>query len=191
VRTAALQSRATSDATTRRIEMSIAGALSVIAAVAACPSSPGATSPGELHRQWILEGWERREGDGRFVFADKLGRFYSQESDLHLYDDYDPQHRVAQTAAEYGNFWEGPFNNFKSARHAVTDGPDVLIGGELATTTLEFVARLELSDGKVNSIRARSSLVWRCEDGSWRIVREQNSVRDVPPDEVQTVLEKE
>jgi ketosteroid isomerase-like protein len=65
------------------------------------------------------------------------------------------------------------------------------MGGELATTTLEFVARLELSDGKVNSIRARSSLVWRCEDGSWRIVREQNSVRDVPPDEVQTVLEKE
>jgi ketosteroid isomerase-like protein len=169
--------------------MSITGALSVIAAATGCPSTPDAASPGELHRQWILEGWEGREGDGRFVFADKLGRFYSKANDLHLYDDYDPQHRVAQTAAQYGGFWEGPFNNMKSARHAVTDGPDVLLGGELAATTLEFVARLEQRDGKVNSIRARSSLVWRCEEGGWRIVREQNSVRDVAPAEVQTALD--
>jgi ketosteroid isomerase-like protein len=167
--------------------MSIIGALSVIAAAACSPSS--ASGPGELHRQWILEGWERREGDGRFVFANKLGRFYSKGSDLHLYDDYDPQHRVARTASEYGGFWEGPFNNLKSARHAVTDGPDVLVGGGLAATTLEFVARLELPDGKVNSIRARSSLVWRCEEGGWRIVREQNSVRNVPPAEVQVALD--
>jgi ketosteroid isomerase-like protein len=96
---------------------------------------------------------------------------------------------VARTAAQYGGFWEGPFNTLKSARHAVTDGPDVLVGGELAATTLEFVARLELSDGKVNSIRARSALVWRCEEGDWRIVREQNSVRDVPPAEVQAALD--
>jgi ketosteroid isomerase-like protein len=168
--------------------MSIAGALSVIATLAACPAAPDAAAPGELHRQWILEGWERREGDGRFVFATKLGRFYSQGQDLHLYDDYDPQHRVARTAAEYGGFWEGPFNRLRSARHAVTEGPDVLTDGRLAATTLEFVARLEQADGKVSTIRARSSLVWRCEDGSWRIVREQNSVRDVPPAEVQAAL---
>jgi ketosteroid isomerase-like protein len=169
--------------------MSIVGVLSVIA-VAACPASATTSDPGELHRQWILEGWERREGDGRFVFADKLGRFYSKGNDLHLYDDYDPQHRVARTAAEYAAFWEGPFNSLKSARHAVTDGPDVLIDGGLAATTLEFVARLERPDGKVNSVRARSALVWRCEEGSWRIVREQNSVRDVPQAEVQAALEQ-
>jgi ketosteroid isomerase-like protein len=168
--------------------MSIVAALSMIAA-AACPAAASAAAPGALHRQWILEGWERREGDGRFVFTDKLGRFYSRGSDLHLYDDYDPQHRAARTAAQYGGFWEGPFNALKSARHAVTDGPDVLVGGELAATTLEFVARLELPDGKVNSIRARSALVWRCEEGDWRIVREQNSVRDVPPAEVQAALD--
>jgi ketosteroid isomerase-like protein len=161
------------------------------AAVAARSPSSAAADPGDLHRQWILEGWERRESDRRFVFADKLGRFYSNGSDLHLYDDYDPQHRVARTAADYGGFWEGPFNNLRSARHAVTDGPDVLVGSELAATTLEFVARLESANGKVNSIRARSSLVWRREEDGWRIVREQNSVREVPPTEVQTALEKE
>ena len=83
-----------------------------------------------------------------------------------------------------------PFNRLRSARHAVTDEPDVLIGGALAATTLEFVARLERADGSVNSVRARSSLVWRAEEGGWKIVREQNSVREVPDDEVQAELEQ-
>lgn len=168
--------------------MSIVAALSIVAA-AACPES-GAMSPGELHRQWILEGWERHEGDGRFVFAEKLGRFYSQGNDLHLYDSYDPKHRVARTAAEYSSFWEKPFDSFKSAHHAVTDGPDVLIDGGLAATTLEFVARLELPDGTVTANRARSAVVWRCEEGSWRIVREQNAVREVPRAEVEAALKR-
>jgi hypothetical protein len=54
----------------------------------------------------------------------------------------------------------------------------------LAATTLEFAARLISSDGRVNSIPARSSVIWRCEDGRRRIVREQNAVRGVPHTEV-------
>lgn len=162
---------------------------STMTVAAACPGASAANAPGELHSQWILQGWERHEGDGCFVFAEKLGRCYSARNDLHLYDSFDPKHRIARTAAEYGSFWEGPFNGFKSARHAVTDGPDVLIGEGLATTTLEFVARLENLDGKVTGARARSSLVWRCEEGAWRIVREQNAVREVPQAEVEAALQ--
>jgi hypothetical protein len=137
--------------------MTLLAALTM-AAAAACPGASSPNGPGELHRQWILEGWERREG------------------------------RIARTAAEYASFWEGPFNRMLSARHAVTDGPDVLIGDSLASTTLEFVARLEQLDGKVSSIRARSSLVWRCENETWRIVREQNAVREAQQSEVETAL---
>ncbi len=165
--------------------MTVVAALAVIAATC---SGSGALGPGELHRQWILEGWERLDGDGHFVFAEKLGRFYSRGNDLHLYDSFDPQHRVARTAAEYASYWEGPFNSFRSARHAVTDGPAVLIEAGLAATTLEFVARLESADGKVISNRARSAMVWRCEQGRWRIVREQNAVREVPHAEVEAAL---
>lgn len=85
----------------------------------------------------------------------------------------------------------GPFNSFKSARRAVTDGPDVLIDGGLAATTLEFVARLELPEGKIIANRARSALVWRCSKGRWRIVREQNAVREVPHAELEAALQKQ
>ena len=169
--------------------MSIIGALWVIDS--ACSTSAGADGPGQLHREWILRGWERREMDGCFVFAERFRHLYSGCDDLHLYDSYDPRHRVARSAAEYGSFREGPFNALKSARHAVTDGPDVLSGGNLAATTLEFVARLERPDGEVSSIRARSALVWRCEEGTWRIVREQNAVRNVPHGEVEAALREQ
>lgn len=73
---------------------------------------------------------------------EKLGRFYSSGDGLHLYDSFDPQHRIARSAHEYAGFWEPRFNTLRSAR--------------------------------------RSSLVWPCEVGEWRIVREQNAVREVP-----------
>ncbi|WP_050469232.1 hypothetical protein [Herbaspirillum chlorophenolicum] len=144
--------------------------------------------PDELHRQWILEGWERSEGDAPFSFREKLGRFYSSGNDLHLYDSFDPQHRVAHSAEDYCDYFEAVFNGFKSARHAVTDGPDTLKGEDFSATTLEFVARLETLGGKVIGCRARSAMVWRRENGAWRIVREQNAVREVPLEEVESAL---
>lgn len=164
-------------------------AMAMLVAATACPAAAASATPGELHRQWILDGWERREGDPPFRFDQKLGRFYSPAEDLHIYDSFDPQHRVARTAAEYRDAWEATFNGLKSARHAVTDEPNVLMLGEgFASTTLEFVARLETPGGRVTGARARSAIVWRCEAGGWRIVREQNAVRVVPTEEVEAAL---
>lgn len=164
-------------------------ALAILAATAACPAAPASATPGELHRQWILEGWERREGDPPFRFDEKLGHFYSPATDLHIYDSLDPQHRVSRSAAAYRDTWEATFNGLKSARHAVTEAPNVLMLGEgFASTTLEFVARLETPQGQVTGARARSAIVWRCESGRWRIVREQNAVRVVPVKEVEEAL---
>lgn len=164
-------------------------ATAILAATAACPTSPATATPGELHRQWILEGWERRAGDPTFRFDEKLGPYYSPATDLHIYDSLDPQHRVARSAAEYRDTWEATFNGLRSARHAVTDEPNVLMLAEgFASTTLEFVARLETLEGQVTGARARSAIVWRCEEGRWRIVREQNAVRVVPVADVEAAL---
>src|SRR5512138_3328204 len=96
----------------------VMGALS---SVSACPVE-GSGSVADLHSAWILEGWERREGDPPFVFAEKLARFYDFDGNgIVIHDSWDPQKRVARSAREYGSFFEATFDSFKSARHAVTD----------------------------------------------------------------------
>lgn len=143
----------------------------------------------DLHREWIMVGCEKRPGDGPFDFHAKLGKFYDFTSpDVVLYDDFDPQHRVARSADEYGTFWTAPFSAMTSARHRVMDGPDTLVRNGLATSTLEFAARLEAADGAITGIRTRSSLVWQCTAQGWRIVREHNSTRLIERGEIDSLI---
>ncbi|MFY0580719.1 YybH family protein [Cystobacter fuscus] len=148
-----------------------------------CPAS-GPASVGELHREWILVGWEKHVGDGPFSFREKLGKYYDfSAKDVVLYDDFDPQKRVAHSAEEYGTFWEPSFSALRSVQHRVVNGPAVASGsGGLAASTLEFEARIEAADGNVIRIRTRSSLVWRCSGAGWKIIREHNSSVVLPSD---------
>lgn len=166
------------------------GAPSSAQPTAATCSPSGAESPGELHRQWILDGWEYRPGDPTFSFREKLGRFYDWSArDTVLFDDFDPQRRAARSAAAYGATWEPIFQANRSVRHAVSDGPDVVAGtGDLAASSLEFIARIETLKGKVVGIQTRSDLVWRCRADGWRIVREHNSSKIIPVEDAERVL---
>lgn len=160
--------------------------------VVACPTA-GDRSPGDLHRAWILQGWEYHPGDPQFGFREKLGRFYDwSASDVVLFDDFDPQRRVARTAAAYGAIWEPIFRGNRSARHTVSDGPDVATGtGDLAASSLEFTALIEPTDGKPVGIRTRSDLVWRCRPAGWKIMREHNSSKIIPVLEAERVLARD
>lgn len=154
---------------------------------AACAAS-GPASPGELHREWIMVGWEKHRGDS-FDFHARLGHLYHWDSsDIRLYDNFDPQHRVARSASEWASFWTEPFTQMREARHSVLDGPDVIDGGLLAASTLEFAARLEMADGEIVGNRARTSLVWQCTADGWRIVREHTSVRIVSREEIDAIV---
>lgn len=149
----------------------------------------GPASPGELHREWIMMGWEKRRGDPPFDFRQKLGHLYHWDSDdVRLYDDFDPQHRVARSASEWASIWTEPFTALRAARHNIMDGPDVIDGGVLSASTLEFAARLETSKGEIVGIRARSSLVWQCTSKGWRIVREHTSARRVSREEIDALV---
>lgn len=170
--------------------------LGAIASMAASPAQAQAVCPAngqagvtELHRDWILT-WDKRPGDPPFDFRAKFGRYYDWAGqDVHLYDDFDPERRVARSPAEYGAFWAAPFTALKSAQHGVIDGPDAVSGtGDIAASTLEFVARLEAGDGKTTGIRTRSSIVWRCHADGWRIVREHNSSLTISPAETEAFL---
>ena len=57
-------------------------------------ATAGERGPHDLHRAWILQGWEYHPGDPRFSFREKLGRFYDWSArDVLLFDDFDPQCR--------------------------------------------------------------------------------------------------
>jgi hypothetical protein len=148
-----------------------------------CPAD-GQNGPVMLHETWILDGWERAPGDPAFVFAEKLARYYDLEGPGVFYDDLAPDGKTARRAIDYGALWEGPFNNMRSAHHAISDGPDAIIGNSVASTTLEFVARLEARDGAVTAIRDRSQLGWQCDGNRWVIRHEHNSARVVTEAEI-------
>jgi|GEM_PF-688088 len=153
-----------------------------------CAAS-GPASPGELHREWIMVGWEKRRGDPPFDFRLRLGHLYHWDSsDVRLYDNFDPQHRVARSANEWASIWTEPFTALRAARHSVMDGPDVIDGGLLSASTLEFAARLDTAEGEIIGNRARSSLVWQCTSDGWKIVREHTSVRLVPREEIDAIV---
>lgn len=178
-----------------KIQAGLAMIVSLIAQplAAATPTSCphiGRAGPGELHRAWIQQGWEHHRGDRPFSFRGKLGRYYDWSSrDVVLFDDFDPGRRVARSAAAYAAIWEPIFRKNRSARHAVSNGPETVTGsGNLAASSLEFIARIEPLKGDVVGIRTRSDLVWRCEALGWRIVREHNSSVVIPVGQAERVL---
>lgn len=142
-----------------------------------------------LHRNWVF-GWERNVGDPPFSFRQTFGPYYEWDSaGVILYDDFDPEHRVARSATEYGAIWEPNFHALRTVHHRVADGPHVVRSGALAASTLVFVARIEAVDGAVTGIRTTTSLVWRRTDDGWRIVREHNSTVVVPSEEIDAAMD--
>lgn len=153
----------------------------------ACPKK-GVQSPVELHRAWIMEGWEKKKGDKSFAFAEELGQFYELDAPGVFYDDFAPDFETAYTARRYGQIWEGPFNEMQSALHGLHDQPQAIVGERVASSTLGFVGRLESKDGKITAIKSRSQLGWECVDGRWVIRHEHNSSQIVPEEKIAEFL---
>lgn len=140
-----------------------------------------------LHRDWVF-GWERNLGDAPFSFRERLGSFYDWSFEgVMLYDDFDPEHRVAQSPAEYGEIFEPIIGSTRNLNHRIADGPHVLVSGGLAASRLVFEARIETGEGELMGIRTTTSLVWRLTDDGWRIVREHNSTVQIPAGQVETI----
>jgi hypothetical protein len=158
---------------------------------ATCPQE-GPSAPLALHEEWIMEGWERREGDPEFVFAEKMGKFYDLENPQGVYwDNFAPgDTQLFTDASVYGANWEGLQNQARSILHGMTDGHHAVVGDDVASTAVGFVGRLEPLEGEVVAFDARSQLGWTCVDGTWKIRHELNYAWNVEPEAIENVLGK-
>lgn len=150
-----------------------------------CPQQ-GDNAPMALHEAWIMEGWERNEGDPQFVFAEKMKRYYDLENPEGVfYDNFAPgETQLFDNAAVYGANWEDLQNGVRSVLHALTGGNDHLVSGSVASTTLGFVGRIDRLDGDVIAFDGRSQLGWTCTEGAWKIRHELNYAWVVEPEEI-------
>ena len=154
-----------------------------------CPQS-GPVSPGALHADWIMEGWERREGDPDFVFAEKMERYYDLDDPAGVfYDNFAPgETQLFRDASAYGANWEELQNAARSVLHGLTEANAALVGGDVASTTLGFVGRIDRLDGEVIAFDGRSQLGWACTAGSWKIRQELNTAWIVEPQDIADTL---
>lgn len=150
-----------------------------------CPTT-GADAPGALHADWMMEGWERREGDPEFVFADKMGRYYDLDDTGGVFhDNFAPgETQLFRDSSAYGANWEGLQNAARSVLHGLTGANAVLVGDDVASTTLGFVGQIDRLDGEVIAFDGRSQLGWACTGGHWKIRHELNHAWIVEPEEI-------
>ncbi|MDY0964969.1 MULTISPECIES: YybH family protein [Massilia] len=152
-----------------------------------CPTS-GPGSAERRARDVVMVGWERKPGDGPLVFREKFAGDYewSDARDRLYYDDFSPNPRPVRDPDAYGAIWAPIFSGLRSARHAISIEPTAVYGGNLAVSTLEFVALIEPADGATRPIRTLMTLTWRCHADGWRIIREHNSTKIVAADSIQS-----
>lgn len=156
---------------------------------APCAQS-GPDSPGALHADWIMEGWERREGDPDFVFEEKMARYYDlQDTRGVFYDNFAPgQAQLFRDTAVYGKNWEDLQNAAGSVLHGLTEANEALVGDAVASTTLGFVGQINRLDGEVIAFDGRSQLGWACTGEGWKIRHELNYAWIVDPQEIADTL---
>lgn len=156
-----------------------------------CPAT-GTEAPGALHADWMMEGWERREGDPDFIFATKMARYYDLQNTTGVfYDNFAPGgSQLFGDGAIYGANWEGLQNAARSLTHGLTGMNEELVGTDVASTTLGFVGRIDRLDGQVIAFDGRSQLGWACVHGAWKIKHELNYAWIVEPEAIAATLGK-
>jgi|TARA_A100001391_G_C5082334_1_gene280230 hypothetical protein len=176
------------------IKLAVALAATALATPAIAQSCPedGPNAPLALHEEWIMQGWERLEGDPDFVFAEKMGKYYDLADPSGVFwDNFAPgDTQLFTDAMVYGTNWEGLQNASRSILHGMTDGHAVLLSEDAASTAVGFVGRIERLSGEILAFDARSQLGWGCVDGTWKIKQELNYAWLVEPESIEATLGK-
>jgi hypothetical protein len=110
--------------TTTKLAIALAaGAMATPAVAQSCPQD-GPNSPLALHEAWIMQGWERRDGDPAFVFVDKMAKYYDLNDPTGVFwDNFAPgDTQLFTDASVYGPNWEGLQNASRSILHGMTKG---------------------------------------------------------------------
>ena len=102
------------------------GAAGARRAPASCPAD-GKNGVAELHRDWLMTGWDRKAGDPAFNFREDLGRFLAVVRGFVVagYADDDPLNLTA-------HIWKSSFvlgSRFHSLVAALSGGVPVIMTG--------------------------------------------------------------
>jgi hypothetical protein len=76
--------------------------------------------------------------------------------------------QLFRNAAVYGANWEKLQNASRSVLHALTGVTDMLIGDNVASSTLGFVGVIDRFDEEIIAFDGRSQLGWACKDAVWK-----------------------
>jgi hypothetical protein len=123
-------------------------------------ANTGKDGVADLHRDWLMIGWERNDGDPDFNFRTDLGRYYDfTRKDLSLFDDFDPKLQARNTADSYGSIWYQFVPTFKSVHHKIIEEPSpIAVGPGYSHSILEFVFEVTPKKGDVMYLVSRSSI---------------------------------
>ncbi|WP_298728568.1 nuclear transport factor 2 family protein [uncultured Ferrovibrio sp.] len=136
---------------------------------------PDVTTLANLAREWVEVGW-RHTPEEPFNFRQRLERFYDWSSpDTQFFDDFDKERRVNKTAAQYAAIWDEVVPQMKQLTNVLVGGPRILVSGDLAIMSVQFITSYVTADGDTGQAHTLSSLVWRRSSDGWRIIREHGS----------------
>ena len=128
----------------------------------------------QLSEDWI-QAWSPQEDAENFNFMEHFSDFYAEGNDLILFDNADPQARIASSAEEYGNIWDGLLPNLSYVDNRITSEPKVYLDGDIAVSTMVWETTFTSSDGKEQKVPTLGTLVWQRTPQGWRIVHEHGT----------------
>ncbi|SDH66029.1 Cif family virulence factor [Agrococcus jejuensis] len=150
-----------------------------------------ATEVAERQRAWI-HGWDRIEGAPEQPFEAVFAPHHDMDADVILFDDADPQRRVFRRVADYADAFWPTFQALRSARHAIPEGPDVIVSGDLAVARMAFVAELVPHEGEPTRLRCQTSHVWRrTAERDWHVVRDQTACEPIAAEALEAAFAAE
>ena len=132
------------------------------------------TEINRLSYTWI-KAWSPQEDAKNFTFIERFKDFYAESNDLILFDNADPQARIATSAKEYGIIWDSLLPNLAYVDNHITSEPKIFVDGNLAVSTFVWETTFVSSNGKEQHVPTIGTLVWQRTEQGWRIVHEHGT----------------
>lgn len=132
------------------------------------------TEINRLSYAWI-KAWSPQENAKNFSFIKRFKDFYAKGNNLILFDNADPQARIATSAKEYGTIWDSLLPNLAYVDNHITREPEIFVNGNLAVSTFVWETTFVSSNGKEQRVPTIGTLVWQKTAQGWRIIHEHGT----------------
>lgn len=129
----------------------------------------------QLVQEWLV-GFSPKEQTANFSFQERLAKFYdSTPGRVTLHDNADPQMRIANSAADYGEIWDSIFPTLQFLDNKLTQVYQIELEGDLALTVFSFDSTFIFPDGKKDVVPTLATLAWKRTLDGWKIIHEHGS----------------